>query len=243
MTEETFTKKMRSATREMHAISDSLVNAKLTFAFSNKSVWGEGLLVFYEIFRYLEEAMIRLKDTPVGELCIEGLQRTEAFEKDLSFYLGSDWKKTYEPRESVIKYLLHLRKLEESDANQLMVYIYHLYMGLLSGGQILRGKRAIFNQFMLIPHQYAYQDAVTDFGATTISKMKKDLVDAMNGIAAVLDEKTKEKLIEESKTVFVMNNEILRSIQGANAVILKKFITVIIIILLTGIVYITYYGV
>jgi hypothetical protein len=31
MAEEAFTKKMRSATREIHAISDSLVNAKLAF--------------------------------------------------------------------------------------------------------------------------------------------------------------------------------------------------------------------
>jgi hypothetical protein len=31
MAAETFTKKMRSATREIHAISDSLVNAKLAF--------------------------------------------------------------------------------------------------------------------------------------------------------------------------------------------------------------------
>ena len=211
-------------------------------ALSNKSVWAEGLLVFYEIFRYLEEAMIRLKDTFVGELCIEGLQRTEAFERDLSFYLGNDWKKAYEPRESVIKYLLHLRKLEDCDPNQLMAYIYHLYMGLLSGGQILRKKRAMVNKFTLFPSQHAYQDAVTDFGATNISKMKKDLVEAMNGIAGVLDEKTKEKLIEESKTVFVMNNEIIRSIQGANAVILKKLIIVTIIMLLIVLVYITYSG-
>jgi heme oxygenase len=96
---------------------------------------------------------------------------------------------------------------------------------------------------MLFPNEQAYQDAVTDFGAINISKMKKNLVEAMNGIAGVLDEKTKGKLLEESKTVFVMNNEIIRSIKGANAVILKKFITIIIIMLLTVIVYITYSGV
>jgi hypothetical protein len=31
MGDETFTKKMRGATREIHAISDTLVNAKLAF--------------------------------------------------------------------------------------------------------------------------------------------------------------------------------------------------------------------
>jgi heme oxygenase len=148
--------------------------------------------------------MIRLKDTHVAELCIEGMQRTDAFEKEL------------------------------------MAYIYNLYMGLLSDGQILRKKCAVVKKFMFFPSEQAYQDAVTDFGPINISKMKKELVEAMNGIAGVLDESTKQKLIEESKTVFVMNNEIIRSIQGANAVIVKQFITIIIIILLTVIIHVTY---
>jgi heme oxygenase len=67
--------------------------------------------------------------------------------------------------------------------------------------------------------------------------MKKDLVEAMNGIAGVLDEETREKLIEESKTVFVMNNEIIRSVQGTNEVILKKLIAIIIILSLIVIIY------
>nr|CAD7425602.1 unnamed protein product [Timema monikensis] len=98
MPEQLFTKKMRAATRDVHAISDGLVNAKLAFALSDNSVWADGLLVFYEIFNYLEEAMNRLRHTPIGLLKIEGLDRTEAFEKDLTFYLGNDWKKTYTPR-------------------------------------------------------------------------------------------------------------------------------------------------
>ncbi|XP_069673121.1 uncharacterized protein Ho [Periplaneta americana] len=237
MTEETFTKQMRKATREIHAISDALVNAKLAFALSDNSVWAEGLLVFYEIFRYLEEAMVRLKDTHVGKLCIEGMQRTESFEKDLSFYLGSDWAKDYKPRESVVKYLLHLRELENSDPDQLVAYIYHLYMGLMSGGQILRKKRVVFSKFT--SSQQTYEDAVTDFGENSIPNMKKDLMTAMNGIAEVLNEETKQKLIEESKTVFVLNNEIIRSVRGANEVILKKIIILIIIISLIIVVYYT----
>jgi hypothetical protein len=61
-------------------------------------VWADGLLVFYEIFRYLEGAMLRLKNTKVGQLRIVGLHRTLAFEKDLDFYLGKGWMKNYTPR-------------------------------------------------------------------------------------------------------------------------------------------------
>lgn len=115
-----FCKRMRKATQEVHAASDALVNAKLAFGkivfwvvfpnllvifnffnagFSNNLVWADGLLVFYEIFRYLEEAMNRLHNTKVGDLKISSLcNRTEAFELDLEFYLGKDWKNNYEPR-------------------------------------------------------------------------------------------------------------------------------------------------
>ena len=68
-----FTKQMRKATREIHDISDALVNAKLGIgnivllfdsvnlnlyenfspAMSDNSIWAEGLLCFYEIFKIL----------------------------------------------------------------------------------------------------------------------------------------------------------------------------------------------
>ncbi|XP_067009345.1 heme oxygenase 1 isoform X2 [Anabrus simplex] len=222
MTDVYFTKQMRKATREIHAASDALVNAKLAFALSDNSVWAEGLLIFYEIFRYLEEAMDRLKDKHVGELDIEGMRRTKAFEQDLNFYLGNDWQKNYTPRESVAKYLLYLSKLETSDPDMLMAYIYHLYMGLLSGGQILARKRAIYKKLLPFSKQAEGGYAVTSFGDYPISKIKRNLVKAMNDVAQNLDEDTKNKLIEESKTVFVMNNEIIRTVEGANKVFLKK---------------------
>lgn len=47
---------------------------------SENRVWAEGLLVFYEVFRYLEEAMDRYSHTLIGELDIAGMRRTQAFE-------------------------------------------------------------------------------------------------------------------------------------------------------------------
>ncbi|XP_014471385.1 PREDICTED: uncharacterized protein LOC106742702 [Dinoponera quadriceps] len=96
--EENFCEKMAKATRGIHAISDALVNAKLAFGFLDDSVWADGLLVFYEVFRYLEGAMIRLKNTKIGLLPLGELQRTEAFERDLDHYLGKEWRKNYSPR-------------------------------------------------------------------------------------------------------------------------------------------------
>ncbi|XP_058792842.1 heme oxygenase 1 [Phymastichus coffea] len=220
--EDNFCKKMRKTTREIHAISDALVNAKLAFGFMDDKVWADGLLVFYEVFRYLEGAMLRLKNTKVGQLRIEGLQRTEAFEKDLEFYLGKGWMKNYTPRESVARYLMRLREVEDTDPLLLMAYIYHLYMGLLSGGIILRKKRALVQKISPFKDTLSGGNNLTDFGEYNIYELKRELRNTMNRIADTLDEETKNKLLEESKTVYMLNNEIIRSVKGAGTVIIKK---------------------
>jgi heme oxygenase len=43
----------------------------------------------------------------------------------------------------VKSYLEHLKKIENENPLLLAAYIYHLYMGLLSGGQILAKKRGV----------------------------------------------------------------------------------------------------
>ncbi|KAF3420006.1 hypothetical protein E2986_04886 [Frieseomelitta varia] len=220
--EDTFCKKMRKATREIHSISDALVNAKLAFGFLDDTVWTDGLLIFYEIFRYLELAMIRWKHTKVGSLLQDELRRTEAFERDLEFYLGKEWAKNYNPRESVTKYLNHLKEIENTEPILLLAYIYHLYMGLLSGGIILRKKRQVMQKIWPFKESQTIVNNITDFGNSNIYELKRNMRDTMNSIAETLDEDTKNKLIEESKMVFTLNNEIIRSIKGAGTILIKK---------------------
>ncbi|XP_076644327.1 heme oxygenase isoform X2 [Halictus rubicundus] len=226
--EDTFCKKMRKATREIHTISDALVNAKLAFGFLNDSVWADGLLVFYEIFLYLEGAMIRLKNTKIGLFPIDKLSRVKAFERDLDFYLGKGWMRNYSPRDSVVKYLMHLREIEDTDPTLLIAYIYHLHMGLLSGGIILRKKRQLMQKVLPFRKIHAGGNNITDFECN-IFELKQIMRDTMNKVADTLDEDTRNKLIEESKVVFALNNEIIRSIRGAGTVLLKKtlyFVTI-----------------
>ena len=47
-------------------------------------VWAEGLLVFYEVFLYLEGALDRYSHTLIGEVDVPGMRRKEAFEKVLN---------------------------------------------------------------------------------------------------------------------------------------------------------------
>ncbi|OAD60242.1 Heme oxygenase 1 [Eufriesea mexicana] len=232
---DTFCKKMRQATKEIHTISDTLVNAKLAFGFLDNSVWADGLLVFYEIFQYLEFAMIRWKHTEIGLFLHDQLRRTEAFESDLEFYLGKEWIKSYSPRDSVTRYLIHLKKIEDTDPILLIAYIYHLYMGLLSGGIILRKKRQLMQKIWPFQACQMNGNNITNFGTSNIFELKQYVRDTMNNIAETLDEDTKNKLIEESKTVFALNNEIIRSVRGTGTVFFKKimyFVIPVMILLL-----------
>ncbi|XP_073989906.1 heme oxygenase isoform X2 [Rhodnius prolixus] len=225
-----FNKILRRETRDIHSVSDALVNAKLAIY---KDVWAEGLLIFYEIFRFLEQAMSANKESNLCKMYVNGMERTSAFEEDLKFYLGDDWKKNYTVRESVAKYLSHLKELESTNTDLLIAYVYHLYMGLLSGGQILRKKREIGKRLLVNSKDSNTKgNAVTDFGNLNIHDLKQKIVDNVNSIADSLDEDTKFKIIVESRMVFKLNNEIVKSIEGTNVILLKKVFIFSVIVLI-----------
>lgn len=71
--------------------------------------------------------------------------RKKAFEEDLAHYLGEDWQST--PKSAALEnYIEHLQDLETEHPTMLLAYVYHLYLGLLSGGQILAKKRKMFGE-------------------------------------------------------------------------------------------------
>nr|AAV91359.1 heme oxygenase [Lonomia obliqua] len=99
-----------------------------------------------------------------------------------------------------------------------MVYVYHLYLGLLSGGQILAKKRKVFGQDKN-PETNMYIDRVTDFAGVDIGQLKRDFRQAMNVIADKMTELERKAFIDESSQVFVMNNLIVNSIGGQSKVL------------------------
>ncbi len=179
---------------------------------SNNKVWADGLQIFYEIFRYLE------RNTPAEYLPIE-YHRTAAFESDLAYYLGDDWQMEYSVRESVHKYLNHLDEIKNKDKKLLVAYVYHLYMGLLSGGQILQKKRKLMNNIMGGNDEGC---AVTIFDGYAIGDLKKRMRDLVDNLGDEWDDDVKAEILKESRRVFELNNEIVSTVQGAGQVALFK---------------------
>lgn len=128
------------------------------------------------------------------------------------------------------KYLSHLQSLEEQNPDLLIAYIYHLYMGLLSGGQILSRKWKVMKKFKLGGKSTPGDgDRLTDFGDRNMYTLKCKIVSNVNEIAACLDTETRIMILEESKNVFLLNNEIINTIEGTKEIIIKKFLTILLI--------------
>jgi len=229
-TQKLFSQEMREITRSIHNKSDTMVNAKLGVTMSDDSVWAEGLLVFYEIFKFLEEALDRHKDSLIGDLLIPGMCRTKAFETDLDHYLGNDWRQDYMIRPEVQNYLKHLRNLENKDPYLLIAYIYHLYMGLFSGGQVLRAKR--FMSLSSVDKSSLPGNNVTSYGELSIGPLKKQLKEAINSLADNLDQETRQAILEEGINVFKLNNTIIASVQGVDAVLRRRLLKLLIAVAL-----------
>ncbi|XP_052866910.1 heme oxygenase 1 [Anopheles cruzii] len=214
-----FSKQLRIATRDIHSVSDALVNAKLAFALYDNRVWAEGLLIFYDIFKHLERRV------PHDFLSPE-LHRTAEFEQDLRHYLGDGWERKHTPKPEVRAYLKHLLEIERENPNLLLAYVYHLYMGLLSGGQILQKRRAVtqrINPFRRTSTEVAQGAALTTFADHSIYELKQQLRKVVDDFGARIDDETRLRMLEESRKVFELNNTIIRTVQGtgrANARIL-----------------------
>ncbi|XP_058059470.1 heme oxygenase 1 [Anopheles bellator] len=215
-----FSKQLRIATRDIHSVSDALVNAKLAFALYDNRVWAEGLLIFYDIFKHLERRV------PHDFLPPE-LHRTAEFEQDLRHYLGDGWERKHTPKPEVRAYLKYLLEIERENPNLLLAYVYHLYMGLLSGGQILQKRRAVtqrLNPFRRTSStEVAQGAALTAFADHSIYELKQRLRKVVDEFGARIDDETHRRMLDESRKVFELNNTIIRTVQGtgrANARIL-----------------------
>lgn len=162
------------------------------------------------------------------ELLPKEFRRTQAFESDLDYYLGENWRQSYEIRDSVKMYLKHLIDVQNRSPILLLAYVYHLYMGLLSGGQILQKKRRL-NPLSSIGNGQG--EAVTYFPNKTIGELKTTMRTLTDTLAESFDESTKILLIAESKMVFHLNNELVKTVKGVNRANIRKFGIVLLVVI------------
>ncbi|XP_016951396.1 uncharacterized protein LOC108025423 [Drosophila biarmipes] len=258
-----FTKELREATKDVHNLTDVLVNAKFALALSDDEVWYDGLLAFYELYKFFETHLPE-------RLLPKEFYRTAAFERDFDYFYGSGWRETYEPRPAVKKYLEHLEKVAAQNELLLFAYSYQMYMALMSGGQMLQKKRMIARKLWIFSkgadeeqQKQADKEAEVATARAADANLKEDDLQArpmpaqvticppgceatyfpekisvlkaklrrvFNNHYGAFDDDLRAAFIEESRNVFRLNIEVVRTIKGVNRANLRKLALAVIFV-------------
>ncbi|TDH70017.1 hypothetical protein CCR75_008223 [Bremia lactucae] len=208
------TEQMRAATRNIHHVSDNLVNLKLLVALTDKQLYGRALMLFYYVYVQLESTIEAYKDyeafTGLNEL-LGTIARADSIAMDLQFYLGEDWSNKYQPTKAVRDYInlnlgtvllysRHLKKLEEKNPILVLPYCFHMYMAMLAGGTMI--KKLVKKSFAP-PEGKGLNCFVFDVKSTkALRDTMKANIDALD-----YDEEIKKLIVAESVHCFKMNNQ------------------------------------
>ena len=113
-----FSDELREKSKEIHDASDKLINVKLVVVLTDKKLWAQALGEFYVVYRAIEDAVLRWRDDPqltplLG--IVENASRTAAFERDLQFYLGDNWRAVIKPSAHAQEYCARVTLLAEEN--------------------------------------------------------------------------------------------------------------------------------
>jgi heme oxygenase len=219
------TDQMRAGTREEHSQSDKLVNLKLALVLTSPALYGEALGLFLPVFEKMEAIILRKPEHPqIGKLApmMDVLGRSPGFRADLAYYLTSEriealakeWK--YGEHSVVSEYLSRLEKLEKDDPVLVLAHAYHLYGGVLAGGQIIA---RMVRKAMGLPKDqdegvevFKVRDETSISNKGVFQKVKSIFNEELH-----LSDETRTALIREGKEVFRLNNALVGTVKGTQA--------------------------
>ncbi|KAG0233299.1 hypothetical protein B0O80DRAFT_494765 [Mortierella sp. GBAus27b] len=138
------TVELRQKTKGLHVKMDRLVQLGL-FTILDHKIYRQILLGFYHVFKTVEEEYEKhLKSSQVhpwvSHTYAPSLRRTEAFEADLEYFYGPDWKDNTSPSKHTLEYMDHIRDIAKRHPERLVAYPATIYLGIFFGGQITRSK-------------------------------------------------------------------------------------------------------
>ncbi|GAB4814657.1 hypothetical protein N2152v2_001703 [Parachlorella kessleri] len=203
----TLTKRLKAAGKELHTISDALVNARLVALFTSRELYGRALGCFYHVHKQLDSALQRSDDKTIIKLqtVLKPLYRTEAYERDLQFYLGPNWRQRVPVTAPIKAYTDHLEELAKLRPLLLLAHSHSQHLAMLSGGQIMGG---LARKGMGLPEgegtaAFEYQGKVGGIRSAYLSALDEE--------GSHMDDATLQRLLHEKRVSFQMNNQIIRS--------------------------------
>jgi len=227
MTQETFSVELHQRTKDVHDASDKLINVKLLVALTDTRIYGSVLKDFYFVYRAIEDALESCRDDEyIFPLRDPRMYRAAALEQDVAYFLGENWSDHEEPSPATKKYLSRIEYATSSNPALLIAYAHSMFLASLAGGQILG---AIVKRTLGLSGDEGL--AFFDYGDINTKALRAEFKEKVNALD--IDRETKEKIIEEKKLVFKMNNEIASqvklSLEGFRRILQFLLIVVIVI--------------
>jgi len=202
---ESLSAQLHSRTKDVHDASDKLINVKLMVALTDVQVYGTVLKDFFHVYRAIEDGLDQCRDDPR----IFGLRdprwfRAAQLEQDVAFFLGP--KYDAEPSPAAKKYLDRISYVVSTDPLLLVAYAHSMFLASLAGGQILG---AIVKRTLGLSTDEGL--AFFDYGDVNSKSLRSEFKTKIDEIE--INDKDKDRLIEEKKLVFRMNNEIASQVK------------------------------
>lgn len=233
------TDEMRRSSKSAHDRSHSIVLGKMVMVLTSRALYGKALACFYVVFDELERQLKAIAHT--NEFwrevwaTLEPVNRTAAFEADLQFYLPGSWpqvvREVQDSSPHIQNYVSRLKTIGASQADHylFMAYVFHLYLGLLAGGSILK---------TMVQATLRLQSGE----GVAIFEMHGENKEVRNAIkrlvnSQVLDDNQRSELMRESSRVFELNNDVIANFSTEGymshdtkfALLLAAFLVVLVI--------------
>ncbi|KAL6751859.1 heme oxygenase [Haematococcus lacustris] len=203
------TEELKIASRRIHSLSNSLLNARLIVLFTDRKLYARAISCFFYIFEALDAALAGAVNKepalqPFASL-LPDLYRHEAFATDLELFLGKDWRAACPPSPQVLKYTQHLAQLAAEQPTLLLAHSFTQHLAVLSGGQII--KRAARKKLRLAEQEGT---AAYEYKASP-SQLKQAFCSALDAWGAGQSAEMRQLMVAEHKAAFAFNNDIISS--------------------------------
>lgn len=164
-----------------------------------KEAYGEWLARQWFVYSALEEIDEQLKDDPaVGRMYSPELHRRESLEKDLSFWIGDDWRTTVSETPATKAYAERIREVGRDFPPAFVGHQWLRYLGNVLGQDMLK---------RLVSNPYGVTDQGLEFYQFPNVDDPKSYLGAyharMNSIP--LDDKEKDRVADEGVRAFELN--------------------------------------
>jgi len=209
--EATFSRRLRAETAQAHRVVESTAFVKSILRgivdIESFITMQAGL---YMVYSTMEQELDRHSQHPlVSRVYFKVLRRTEVLARDLEFLGGPDWAQHLRitpPRDA---YIQRLRWLGENAPELLVAHSYTRYLGDLSGGQVVA--KIVRRALGLRDDEglsFFYFDEIEN--AKAFKSEYRRRLDELP-----LDDHLGERIIEEAKHVFELNQRMFEELEGS----------------------------